>query len=133
MTPLRCNRRQAQPMSNTANRSLSFVKDGNMIPLVCVLRSLPTLQHTVVSMNKMMPQLPHRQVSFWTRRRWSPPQQPLRLPRQWQQPHPQSTIVRSFTATKLMDPDRCNVNVIYRYARDVSYPDVTAYFLFITK
>ena len=72
----------------------------------------------------------HRHVSVWNPQLRSLrypqqlplPQQPLLfvppppLPHHHQQQQQRSKLIRSFTSTKLIDPDRCNLNVLYRYA-----------------
>jgi hypothetical protein len=97
----------------------------NMIPLVSLIRNIEPLRTAIASMSRSQQ---YRHVSFWKYHRLqSHPQQLLlrRYPQQSlqrlllrHQPHQPSTVMRSFTSTKLMDPDRCNLNVIYRYASD---------------
>ena len=95
-----------------------------MISLLSVRRNMKRLR--AVACTWPPQERLHRHVSVWNPQqlrslRYSqqlPLPQPLLfvppLPHYHQQQR--SKLIRSFTSTKLIDPDRCNLNVLYRYA-----------------
>lgn len=96
-----------------------------MISLLSVRRNMKRLRSVASTWPPQ--ERPHRHVSVWNPQlrslRYSQ-QLPLPQPLLFVQPPPlphhqqqqRSKRIRSFTSTKLIDPDRCNLNVLYRYA-----------------